>query len=276
MKRENYSIIELLHLSFIVRDSLEYCHEPLPLKENAFESRSKMIKQLLEENHFIAKFLVENPSESGKQFYDALNKYFENIYDKEFYVMYDNYKVDPDKKLEFLEETVKNEQTIFEIITGFVKSLTESGAIDETVVNCFKASEDFFRVLFLFIVYNEILKEDANYKETLKQTKDNQSYENKYILNLLKGLIAAYNFNRQKYAGDNQQVKTLFEEVFLTFQKLDGSVKLDKPEDLQRTLDNTNRLVGLALRDSEINWRKSYANLVQKMKANPIQPDTQA
>ena len=83
MKRENYSIIELLHLSFIVRDSLEYCHEPLPLKENAFESRSKMIKQLLEENHFIAKFLVENPSESGKQFYDALNKYFENIYDKE-------------------------------------------------------------------------------------------------------------------------------------------------------------------------------------------------
>ncbi len=64
MKTENYSIIELLHLSFVIRDTLEYCHAPLQLKENAFESRKQMVKQLLEKDHFIAKFLIENPYES--------------------------------------------------------------------------------------------------------------------------------------------------------------------------------------------------------------------
>lgn len=72
MKTENYSVIELLHLSFVIRDSLEYCHEPLKLKENAFESRKKMVQQLLEKDHFIAKFLVENPNEAGKKYYESL------------------------------------------------------------------------------------------------------------------------------------------------------------------------------------------------------------
>lgn len=103
MKTENYSVIELLHLSFVIRDSLEYCHEPLKLKENAFESRKKMVQQLLEKDHFIAKFLVENPNEAGKKYYESLTIYFNNIYEKEFYVSFENYKVDPDKKLEFLE-----------------------------------------------------------------------------------------------------------------------------------------------------------------------------
>lgn len=271
MKTENYSIIELLHLSFVIRDTLEYCHAPLQLKENAFESRKQMVKQLLEKDHFIAKFLIENPNESGKQYYDALTKFFENIYDKEFYVSFDNYKVDPDKKLELLEEIIKNHQTVTDIIGGFVKTLQEKNLLDDIVLNCVKKSENFFRVLFLFIVYNEILTEDKNYKDTLQQTKDNNSYENKYILNILKGLIAAYNFNRSKYSNYDESITKLFEEVFTTFQKLDGTIQLENPqEEIKAAIDHSNRLIAISLRDTEINWRNSYKDLVQLMKENPV------
>lgn len=268
MKTENYSVIELLHLSFVIRDSLEYCHEPLKLKENAFESRKKMVQQLLEKDHFIAKFLVENPNEAGKKYYENLTIYFNNIYEKEFYVSFENYKVDPDKKLEFLEETIKNYQTVLDIIHGFVKTLQDKELLDDVVLQCVNDSENFFRVLYLFIVYNEIIKEDSNYKETLQKTRDNNSYENKYILNLLKGLIAAYNFNRQKYSGQEETLKTLFEEVFKTFQKLDGSIKLTQPNEMQETLLATNRLIAQALRTYETNWRTAYKNLIQKMREN--------
>ena len=268
MKTENYSVIELLHLSFVIRDSLEYCHEPLKLKENAFESRKKMVQQLLEKDHFIAKFLVENPNEAGKNYYESLTIYFNNIYEKEFYVSFENYKVDPDKKLEFLEETIKNYQTVLDIIHGFVKTLQDKELLDDVVLQCVNDSENFFRVLYLFIVYNEIIKEDSNYKETLQKTRDNNSYENKYILNLLKGLIAAYNFNRQKYSGQEETLKTLFEEVFKTFQKLDGSIKLTQPNEMQETLLATNRLIAQALRTYETNWRTAYKNLIQKMREN--------
>ena len=259
MKTENYSVIELLHLSFVIRDSLEYCHEPLKLKENAFESRKKMVQQLLEKDHFIAKFLVENPNEAGKKYYESLTIYFNNIYEKEFYVSFENYKVDPDKKLEFLEE---NYQTVLDIIHGFVKTLQDKELLDDVVLQCVNDSENFFRVLYLFIVYNEIIKEDSNYKETLQKTRDNNSYENKYILNLLK------DFNRQKYSGQEETLKTLFEEVFKTFQKLDGSIKLTQPNEMQETLLATNRLIAQALRTYETNWRTAYKNLIQKMREN--------
>ena len=268
MKTENYSVIELLHLSFVIRDSLEYCHEPLKLKENAFESRKKMVQQLLEKDHFIAKFLVENPNEAGKKYYESLTIYFNKIYKKEFYVSFENYKVDHNKKLEFLEETIKNYQTVLDIIHGFVKTLQDKELLDDVVLQCVNDSENFFRVLYLFIVYNEIIKEDSNYKETLQKTRDNNSYENKYILNLLKGLIAAYNFNRQKYSGQEETLKTLFEEVFKTFQKLDGSIKLTQPNEMQETLLATNRLIAQALRTYETNWRTAYKNLIQKMREN--------
>ncbi len=270
MKTENYSIIELLHLSFVLRDSLEYCHEPLKLKENAFESRQKMVQQLLEKNHFIAKFLVENPNEAGKKYYETLTHYFNNLYEKEFYVSFENFKVDPDKKLEFLEETIKNYQTVLDIIHGFIKTLQEKDVLDETVLKCVNDSENFFRILYLFIVYNEVMKEDKNYKETLQKTKDNNSYENKYILNLLKGLIAAYNFNRQKYSGQEEMLKNVFEETFKTFQKLDGSIKLTYPEEMQETIKTTNQLIAESLKTYEINWRTSYRNLIQLMKENPV------
>ena len=270
MKTENYSIIELLHLSFVLRDSLEYCHEPLKLKENAFESRQKMVQQLLEKNHFIAKFLVENPNEAGKKYYETLTHYFNNLYEKEFYVSFEYFKDDPDKKLEFLEETIKNYQTVLDIIHGFIKTLQEKDVLDETVLKCVNDSENFFRILYLFIVYNEVMKEDKNYKETLQKTKDNNSYENKYILNLLKGLIAAYNFNRQKYSGQEEMLKNVFEETFKTFQKLDGSIKLTYPEEMQETIKTTNQFIAESLKTYEINWRSSFRNLIQLMKENPV------
>src|SRR5699024_5232198 len=120
----------------VIRDSLEYCHEPLKLKENAFESRKKMVQQLLEKDHFIAKFLVENTNEAGKKYYESLTIYFNNIYEKEFYVSFENYKVDPDKKLEFLEETIKNYQTVLDIIHGFVKTLQDKELLDDVVLQC--------------------------------------------------------------------------------------------------------------------------------------------
>ena len=58
-------------------------------------------------------------------FYENLQKYFNNIYVNGNYVDLNTKKVDPDKKVEMLEETIKNYQTVADVITGFLKNLKD-------------------------------------------------------------------------------------------------------------------------------------------------------
>ncbi len=266
MQKENYALVDLLHLSFIIRDSLEYCHDPLEIKENAFEQRTKFYKNLLEKEHFIAKFLVNNPNENGKKYYDDLLKYFENIYDKEFYVLYHNHKVEPDKKLEFLEETVKNFQVVNDIMNGFVEMNKKNNVLNDSVYECIVSNENFFRVIFTLILFNEIVKEDQNYKTTLQQTRNPESYENKYILNLLRGYMGAYHFNKERYRYDEKEIKDLFDEVFSVFQKLDGSIKVSSDEEIKLAKDRALYRISQAIRTYENKWRDAYKKLLDEMK----------
>ena len=74
-----------------------------------------------------------------------------------------------------------------------------------------------------------------------------------------------------KYSNYDESITKLFEEVFTTFQKLDGTIQLENPqEEIKAAIDHSNRLIAISLRDTEINWRNSYKDLVQLMKENPV------
>lgn len=270
MRIENYSITELLHLSFVIRDTLEYCHEQMPVNEEAFEQRYKMISQLLDEKNFVAKFLINNPNEQGKKFYESLNKFFNAIYVNGNYVDLETKKVDPDKKLEMLEEIIRSYQTIDDVLRSFFDAFKDQKVIEAEVKECYTATDSFFRTLYLFIVYNSILKEDREYKNAFKETKNKDAYECKYILNTLKSLIGVYNFNRQKYAGSDDQIKALFEDIFTVFQKLDGSIKVENTEELQNAVKQANVMITQSLRKYETEWKASYSKLLELLKNNPV------
>ena len=62
-KLNNYTLIEILHLSYLLRDSLEYCHPQINVTEENFERRKMMAKQMLAEGNFIHKWLSNHPNE---------------------------------------------------------------------------------------------------------------------------------------------------------------------------------------------------------------------
>ena len=120
---------------------------------------------------------------------------------------------------------------------------------------------------FIFIHFiNTILREDSNYKLSLRETKNKDSYECKYILSTLKSLISLYNFNRQKYSGEEDEIKAVFEEIFRTFQKLDGTIKVKDKEELENSIKQANLIISQNLRKYEIAWKESYSKLITLLK----------
>ena len=65
-KINNYTLIELLHLSYLIRDSLEYCHAQINVTEENFERRKEMAKKMLAEGNFVEKWLNGHPNDDVK------------------------------------------------------------------------------------------------------------------------------------------------------------------------------------------------------------------
>ena len=269
MHKDNYPLVDLLHLSFVIRDSLEYCYEPIQIKDGAFEHRAKFFKDLIDSEHFIAKFLVNNPNENGKKFYDELNKYLENIYEKEFYVSFETCKADTDRKLEFLEETVKCFQTVADIMVNFINHNRKNEVQDETLYQCIVSNDNFYRTIMVLVLYTEIVKEDTNYKEAYARTRDPNSYENQLIVNLLKGYVQIYRFVKDQYRFEEQPILDLFDKVFALFQKLDGTIKTTY-EEQQAAKKEIGSLVRKTVGMYEEKWREQYKLLLEALK-NPSQ-----
>lgn len=289
-KLNNYTLIELVHLSYLVRDSLEYCHAQINVTEDNFQRRAQMSKQMLAEGNFVEKWLNNHPNEEVRKIYPQLVNYFHNIYEEENYVMFSTRNVEPEKAVDFIEETIKNYQVVEDILRAFFNEYKKTAdLIDSRIEKCILASFDYYRVICNWLFFNEVLKNDGEYKKALKASNNKPSYEVNYNLNILKRLIGGFNFNRQRYTGDKVDIKQMFEESMSAFKALDGTMFRDYEEKNKTKLtpeETTNMAKAAiekaaqanvsAIRVYEPIWRETYAEAVQYMQENPIAPQGQA
>ena len=284
-KLNNYTLIELVHFSYLLRDSLEYCHPQINVTEENFDRRRTMSKNMLAEGNFIQKWLTNHPNDEVKKMYPQLVNYFRNVYEQENYVLFDTRKVEPEKAVDFIEETIKNYQVVEDILKAFNNEYKKTaGIVDQRVERCLIASMDYYRVICNWLFFNEIIKNDNEYKRALKASDNKPSYEVNYNLNILKRLIGGFNFNKQRYTGDKLDIKQMMEDTFTAFKALDGTMFKDYEEANHKTLtveekqamaqdamNKANAANVNAIRMYEPIWRETYADVVKYMQENPLQ-----
>ena len=285
-KLNNYTLIEILHLSYLLRDSLEYCHPQINVSEENFERRKNMSKQMLAEGNFMHKWLINHPNDEVKKVHGQLVSYFHNIYEEENYVLFNNRHVEPEKAVDFIEETIKNYQVVEDILKAFYNEYKKTtGLVDTRVERCIIASLDYYRVITNWLFFNEVIKNDNEYKRAIKESGGKPSYEVNYNLNILKRLVGGYNFNKQRYTGDKLDVKQMLEDTMTAFKALDGTLFKDYEQRHNVTLTNEEKqkmaqeAMGKAqggcvsaIRIYEPIWRETYADVVKFMQENPLQP----
>ena len=183
-------------------------------------------------------------------------------------------------------ETIKNYQVVEDILKAFFNEYKKTpGLIDVRLERGILASFDYYRVIANWLFFNEIIKNDSEYKRALKASGNKPSYEVNYNLNILKRLIGGFNFNRQRYTGDKLDIKAMFEHTMSAFKALDGTLFKDYEAANNKQLTNDERaamaqeVMGkahgacvTAIRTYEPIWRETYAEVVKYMQENPLQP----
>ena len=202
----------------------------------------------------------------------------------ENYVLFENRKVEPEKAVDFIEETIKNYQIIEDVLKAFYNEYKKTtGIVDQKVERCIISSMDYYRVIANWLFFNEVIKNDGEYKKALKASGGKPSYEVNYNLNILKRLVGGFNFNKQRYNGDKVDIKQMFEDTMKAFKALDGTLikemedsskKKLTPEEVQsvtkETIEHAANACVSAIRIYEPIWRETYADVVKFMQENPI------
>lgn len=289
-KLNNYTLIEILHLTYLARDSFEYCFGQINVTDENFQRRATMSKNMLAEGNFVQKWITGHPNEEVRKFYQQFVDYFSNIYEKETYVSHETKKVDPEKIVDFVEETVKVYQIAEDILKAFYGEYKkQEGVINPEIEKAIIASQDYYRVIANWLLFNEVVRNDGEYNKARKASNGQTSYEVNYNLNILKRLIGLFNFNRQRYSGDKVDIKQLFEDSMTSFKSLDGTLIKEKEEKENRKLTNdeinalrkeTLEKAGnenlQAIRVYETIWKETYQGVVKFMQENPLNQQGQA
>ena len=255
----NYILIELLHFSFLIRDSLE-------------------------EGKFLNSWINNHPNEEVKKFYSKFVNYFDNVYENENYVSFETFKAETDKLVDFLEETVTSYQIAEDILKAFYNEYKKTpDTIDTRIEKNLITSLDFYRVTANWVLFNEIIRNDGEYKKALQASNNQTSYEVNYNLNILKRLIGIYNFNKERYIGDKVDIKAMLEDSMTAFKALDGSLFKDYEKKNNKTLTDEEKQKMAkevidkaasecvnALRIYEPIWRQTYSGVPEFMKENPL------
>ena len=283
-KLNNYTLIEVLHLTYLARDSFEYCFAQINVSEENFQRRANMSKNMLAEGNFVQKWITNHPNEDVRKFYQQFVEYFSNIYERETYVSHATRKVDPEKIVDFAEETIKVYQVAEDILKAFYNEYKkQDGVVNPEIEKAVLASLDYYRVVANWLLFNEVVRNDGEYNKARKEAKGQTSYEVNYNLNILKRLIGLFNFNRQRYSGDKVDIKQLFEDSMTAFKSLDGTLVKDKEDKEGRKLTQ-DEIINLkkeslekagnenlqAIRVYEAIWKETYQGVIKFMQDNPL------
>ena len=280
----NYTLIEWLHFSYLLRDSLEYAYEPLVISADNFEKRKNLYKAMLNGKNFISKWISENPSEDIKKTYPEILNYFKRVYDEEYYLSFENRKVIEDKEMEFLEDTVKIYQLAEDILTVFYKEYKkQENAVDESLIHCIDASLDYYRTIITNLIFVKVIKYDNKYKEVLSKHNNELTYESNLCLNYLKKLIMMFNFAKQKYNESKFDIVESMNCAFKAFKALDGTLIMEEENNLEReltqeekielakkTIEEASNKINHNIRVYEPIWKQTYMEVVKYMNANPL------
>ena len=283
-KLNNYTLIEILHLTYLTRDSFEYCFPQINVTEENFQRRATMAKNMLAEGNFVQKWITNHPNEEVRKFYQQFVDYFNGIYEQETYVSHATRKVEQEKIVDFVEETVKVYQIAEDILRAFYNEYKkQEGLVEPDIEKAILASLDYYRVIANWLLFNEVIRNDGEYNKARKAANGQTSYEVNYNLNILKRLIGLFNFNRQRYSGDKVDIKQLFDDSMTGFKSLDGTLikeieerdnrKLSQ-EEIQNLRKESLEKAGnenlQAIRIYEAIWKETYQKVVQYMQDNPI------
>ncbi len=261
-------IFGIYQVSILIRDSLGYLAPKGDRKfsKDAYLNRAESFKLLRQEGTPFAFFVSQNKDKADK-LVSNLNEFEMEVYSPEsriFRVVGDFVEVDASQHLRVYEMALGINQTMLDILAGFLINTKNDPAFDPRLIALVDAEEYFYRSLAHYGLANDLVKLFKEYSEARAQnnTPDNPvaKFINEDIVRVINLIRFLAKYNKVK----NTTYKHMTDQVNAFIEQIAGQRDLDAGKTFPQVFEELIETTFGAVRDSEQKLQAVLIPLVEE------------
>lgn len=261
-------IFGIYQISILVRDSLGYLAPKgnRNFSKDAYLNRAESFKLLRAEGSPFAFFVSQN-AEKAEKLLSNLNEFEQDVYSPEsriFRVVGDYVEVDASQHLRVYEMALGINQTMLDILYGFLHNTKDDPAFDKRLIDLVAAEEYFYRSLAHYALANDLIKLFKEYSEARAQNNSPDNPIAKFINEDIVRVINLIRFLSKYNKVKNTTYKSMTDAVNAFIEQIAGQRDLEEGKTFPQVFESLVEITFGAVRDSEAKLQAILLPLVQE------------
>lgn len=261
MNMNNHFIFGIMQLNILLRDTLEYTLPNREFNPEHYDKRVEGFKALLMPNSPIMRFLESN-KEQEEKIKENFNNFIEAVYGEESRIVrkIDN-KIEVDKAgiIDLYEMVLGLNQTVADIVNGYLKNAKDNNLQDEAVEKSNFAEDEYFRSIANYVIVNSIIGLFDEFQNASREAKGQPSPAINFINAEIQRLAGFLNFIKQHSkivaVGYNETV----DKVNILMESISGKRQLPEGTNFPQLFKATQEVLAKQIAYAENAYRSAFA-----------------
>lgn len=227
----NQYIFNLYHYLLNLRDTCEYAIEREHTEE-MFNTRKRVLTLGMQDGSALGNFAKSN-EEQTKPLIEKLKEFVEDIYGDESTVLKvseGKIRVDHTQHIRFFEPVVGLQESIRDIIYGYLNRAKETKESDPNMEEIMALDEKMTRAVFVLLIFKEYVKSFSEFQKAMGESKGQRTPQINYIIdNELSKLASMLTFSKNKCHATDAETLDILDDVEKAIEMTQG--RRERPVD---------------------------------------------
>ncbi len=268
LNNTNQYIFNIYHYLLNLRDTMEYTIEREHTKA-LYDQRKGILTQGIQPGSALGNFF-ENNKEQGDKIKEKLNEFLSDFYSDDSTVIKvtedGQVRVDHTQHIKLFDEVVGLQESIRDILYGYLNFARGKGETDEDMVRLVALDERMTRGIIAMLIMRDFEKSFGEFQKVMNESKGQPTPQSNFIVqNEISKMAAMIRFSRAHAHCTDNETLDLLDDVNKVIEMTEGRRDRRDNKSFQDIFNDINRRLNEHVAKCEGEWKKVYEELFKQM-----------
>ncbi len=264
----NQYIFNIYHYLLNLRDTMEYTIEREHTKA-LYDQRLNILTQGIQPGSALGNFF-ENNKEQGDKIKEKLNEFLNDFYSPDSSVIKitedGKVRVDHTQHIKLFDEVVGLQESIRDILFGYMNYARGKGETDEDMVKLVALDERMTRAIIAMLIMRDFEKSFGEFQKVMNESKGQPTPQSNFIVqNEISKMASMLRFSRAHAHCTDNETLDLLDDVNKVIEMTEGRRDRRDNKSFQDIFNDINRRLSEYVAKTEAEWKKVYEELFKQM-----------
>lgn len=268
LNQTNQYIFNIYHYLLNLRDTMEYTLEREHTKA-MYDQRKTVLTRGIEPGSALGNFF-ENNKEQGDKIKEKLKEFLNDLYSETSSIIVvtgdNNIRVDHTQHIKLFDEVVGLQESIRDILYGYLNYARSKNETDEDIVNLVRLDEVMTRTVLAMLVMRDFEKSFGEFQKVMNESKGQPTPQSNFIVqNEIVKLSGFIRFSRAHAHCTDNETLDLLDEVNAIIEMTEGRRDRRDNKSFKDLFDGINQRLNAQVAKYEPQWKQAYDKIFREM-----------